>query len=485
MIATSSEHWSAAKPWHTNATLFLLGAAMLTLAHQLISEYHQFTIGFSGVSGWSVIIYAAAVWLIMTQPVDRLTFPIILAVAITCRLVTLSPAPFLSSDVYRYAWDGVVQHAHISPYRYVPGDPALAFLRTPNQDLFDHINRRDYAHTIYPPAAQVLFYVITLINPTVTFMKAAMVLFEGLTLYGIVTLLTALGYRREQSLLYAWCPLLIWEIAGAGHLDSPAMAFIVLALLARYRRQPIATGIYLGLAIMIKMYPIVLFPALFRREEYKMPATVAAVIAFGYACYASVGVRVFGFLDGYVQEEGIASGDRYFLLELAHRVPGLRHLPAVVFISFCFLAFAGLGVWCWRTCCARRKKADILAQTRSFPLPPDADFIVPALALSFALMLLFSPHYPWYVAWLIPFLALIPNLTTFTYICGMFYLCTTSLAVGHGPLQFVLNKILYGSVLLAFAIEAILGRWPFHRPIFKTLIPGASRPPAAAPGGSG
>ena len=198
---------------------------------------------------------------------------IILTFAIAFRLVTLFPNPYLSSDIYRYAWDGVVQHAHISPYRYVPGDPALEFLRKPNQDLFNNINRRDYALTIYPPVAQFLFYIITFISPTMTFMKMAMVLFEGLTLFALLKLLHELGVRREQSLLYAWCPLLVWEIGSSGHLDSAAMAFIALALLARYRRQPMLTGLFLGLAIMTKFYPLVLFPALYRRNDYKMPAT--------------------------------------------------------------------------------------------------------------------------------------------------------------------------------------------------------------------
>ena len=294
--------WHHARAWQTNVILILLGSGLLLLTRQLISEYNHFTIGFSGVSGWSVILYMAAILIIRSQPVDRYTFGIILTFAVAFRLVTLFPNPYLSSDIYRYAWDGVVQHAHISPYRYVPGDPALQFLREPNRDLFDHINRRDYAHTIYPPAAQLLFYVITFINPTMTFMKTAMILFEGLTLFALLKLLCELGVRREQSLLYAWCPLLIWEIGSSGHLDSAALAFITLALLARYRQQPILTGLFLGLAIMTKMYPLVLFPALFRRGEYKMPATVAIVVAAGYACYSSAGMRVFGFLGGYVHE---------------------------------------------------------------------------------------------------------------------------------------------------------------------------------------
>ncbi len=463
-MSSPSHHWSQARPWQTNATLLLIGAGMIVLARQLLSEYDHFTIGFSGVSGWSVILYAAAAWLILTQPVDRYTFPIILTVAITCRLITLFPDPYLSSDVYRYAWDGVVQHAHISPYRYVPGDPALTFLRAPNQDLYDNINRRDYAHTIYPPAAQLLFYIVTFINPTVTFMKTAMVLFEGLTMFALVKLLGELGIRREQTLLYAWCPLLIWEIAGSGHLDSAAMAFIVLALLARYRQQVTATSIFIAIAILIKVYPAILLPALFRRGEYKMPAIIAALIAFGYACYSSVGMRVFGFFGGYVQEEGMATGSRYFLLEFAQHMPGLHHLPTWVFLAFCVTVFAALTLWCWNTCC-KTGSTDVPRGTSD-----RADFLRPALGLAFALMFLFSPHYPWYVAWLIPFLVLMPSLTLFTYICGVFYLCTTAMAVGSGPQQYLLNKFLYGSTLIAFLLETALRRWPVHEALFPNSI---------------
>ncbi len=169
--------WHHARAWQTNLVLIFLGLGLFLLTRQLISEFSHFTIGFSGVSGWSVILYALAIVVIRSQPVNRYTFGIILTFGIAFRLVTLIPGPYMSSDIYRYAWDGVVQHAHISPYRYVPGDPALQFLREPNRELFDHINRRDYAHTIYPPAAQFLFYLITFISPTMTFMKTAMILF--------------------------------------------------------------------------------------------------------------------------------------------------------------------------------------------------------------------------------------------------------------------------------------------------------------------
>jgi alpha-1,6-mannosyltransferase len=448
-------HWSVARAWQTNVALVLIGMGLFFLTRQLISEYHQFTIGFSGVSGWSVILYLGAVFLVLTQPVNRFTFPIILVVAVTCRLVALFPPPFLSSDIYRYVWDGVVQHAHVSPYRYVPGDPVLAFLRAPHQAVFDHINRRDYAHTIYPPAAQALFYLVTWISPTVTFMKTVMVLFEGVTMYGLVTLLRSVGVRREQTLLYAWCPILIWEIAGSGHLDSAAMAFITLALLARYRRQGVLTGLFLGIAILLKLYPLVLFPALYRRGDWKMPVTMAAVIAVGYAAYSSVGMLVFGFLGGYVKEEGMATGARYFLLELAQRVSGLHDLSTAAYFAFCGAVFAALMWWCWSSVCRQGDGADV----------SDAAFLRSAFALAAALMFLFSPHYAWYIVWLVPFFVLMPNLPILAYLTGFFYLYTTALAE-PGPKMFLANEILYGLVLMAFLLQLMFDRWPLHRTLF-------------------
>jgi alpha-1,6-mannosyltransferase len=490
-FARIGQHWFVARPWQTNAALLLIGTALFFLCRQLVSEYDHYTIGFSGVSGWSSILYLAAAFLILTQPVDRLTFPIILAIAIACRLAVLFSEPYLSTDIYRYVWDGIVQHAHISPYRYVPGNPALEFLRAPNQDIFDNINRRDYAHTIYPPAAQALFYLITWISPTVTFMKTAMVFFEGIMMYALMALLRNLGIRREQILLYAWCPLLIWEIAGSGHLDSAAMAFIALALLARYRRQPILTGLFLAIAILLKFYPLILFPALYRRGDFKMPATVVAVVAVAYAAYSSVGMLVFGFLGGYAKEEGMTTGTRYFLLELSQRVPGLHSLTTTAYFLICAAAFAAIMWWCWQTASQqgsddRRPNTNpgALSSRRFLPLrwgfarprephscpgpfssASDAAFLAPAFALAAALMFLFSPHYAWYIIWLVPFFTLMPNLPILTYLLGFFYLYTTALAV-PGPKMFLANEILYAAVFTALLIKLALKRWPLHRTLF-------------------
>jgi hypothetical protein len=89
------------------------------------------------------------------------------------------------------------------------------------------------------------------------------------------------------------------------------------------------------------------------------------------------------------------------------------------------------------------------------------------MLLAFALMLLFSPHYPWYIVWLIPLFTLVPSLTLLAYLMAFFYLFTTALA-DPGPKMFLLNEILYSTVALAFLLHLALRRWPvlltaFHR----------------------
>ena len=466
-----------ARAWQTNLALIFLGVLLFLLSRHLVFEYDDYVIGFSGTSGWSVWCYVLASFLALTQPTNRFTLPIILGIAGLCRLATLFADPYLSSDIFRYVWDGIVQHAGINPYRYVPAAPELAFLRDASEgNIYPAINRATYAHTIYPPFAQAFFWLVTFISPTLTMMKTAMVLCEGVTVWSLLWLLRALGQRLEQIILYAWAPVLIWEIAGSGHLDSLAMALIGLALVARYQKRPVLTGLLLALAVLTKLYPLVLFPALYMRRsqdgaapsargiEWKMPATMLAIIVVAYAAYSSVGSMVFGFLGGYAEEEGMTSGTRYFLLELTQRLPGLHHLPSAAFLLFAAAIFIGISVWAWNT--ASPEETDATAN-RSAPISPlteqlqphhAAAFLPPAFALAAALMLLFSPHYAWYIVWLIPFFTLLPNLPALCYLMGFFYLYTTALAA-PGPRMFLANEILYGIVAAAVPLQWLGARW--------------------------
>ena len=438
--------WHSGRAWLTNALLSALGIGLVAMARQFRAEHFRFNIGYSGVSGWSDVLFVAAVSVVLTQPVNRATLWIVLGLAVAMRGVVMFAPPYLSTDIYRYVWDGIVQHAHINPYRYAPADRALASLQMRYPEIFQHINRRDYAHTIYPPAAQAIYWIATAVSPTVQAMKLLMFIFECVTAGALVALLKHMGRRATDVLLYAWCPLLVWEIGGAGHVDAVILAFVSLALLFRYREQPVLTGLFLGLAVMTKFYPLVLLPALWRRGDWKMPATLIAVCAAGYAIYASVGKLVFGFLGGYAEEEGLNSGTRYFLLDYSQSVSGLHSLTKANYLLFCVFVFGGVVLWAWKNASRESFGANVKVKQPAF--------VRASMTFAMALMLLFSPHYAWYIAWLLPLFALDPNWVTLVYICAFFYGFTTRWAV-PGPEMFVLDYWIYFAVGCAFGVEIL------------------------------
>jgi alpha-1,6-mannosyltransferase len=103
---------------------------------------------------------AGALWLLAVAIVRSGRLPphtiwLVLGIAAAMRLLTWTAPPILSSDMYRYVWDGRVQLAGINPYRYVPAADQLAFLR--DAAVYPNINRAEYAHTVYPPVAQAIF----------------------------------------------------------------------------------------------------------------------------------------------------------------------------------------------------------------------------------------------------------------------------------------------------------------------------------------
>src|SRR6266480_2356803 len=125
------------------AALVLAGAALLALAVPMLQilEAEQLERFVAAVLIQSAL-YALAVWLIMSGRWDAKALWIVLAVAALARAIALFAPDTLSDDIYRYVWDGRVQAAGINPYRYVPDDPALAFLR--DEDIYPYVNRADY-----------------------------------------------------------------------------------------------------------------------------------------------------------------------------------------------------------------------------------------------------------------------------------------------------------------------------------------------------
>src|SRR5215471_16784475 len=136
------------------------------------------------------ILFVAAGWLTFKSQPSHSTFLIVLSFAVLFRLSLLFAPPYLSDDIYRYIWDGRVQAAGINPYRYAPTDPALERLR--DNKIYSRINH-NYAPTMYPPAAEAIWFVTTRLSESVTWMKLTMIVFEGIAIWALLQLLASFG----------------------------------------------------------------------------------------------------------------------------------------------------------------------------------------------------------------------------------------------------------------------------------------------------
>ncbi len=341
-------------------------------------------------------LYAAFAWLLLrsrhglSAEQSRRYCLYLLGFGVLMRVMLLF-APPNSTDVYRYVWDGRVQAHGINPYRYVPADPALAQLR--DRDIYPQINRKEYAPTIYPPAAQAVYFAVSRLSETVTAMKAAMLAFEALAVWALIQLLAARRLPIVLASLYFLHPLAVWEIAGSGHADGMAAAFLLLALLAAEKGKSFASGAALAAGVLTKYFPLALTPALYRRWDWRMPAAFAVTALALYLPYLGAGKNVFGFLGGYAGEE-FGAGDGIYTVAVMNALGfGAAALPV-----FAALAAFTLFTLAWRT------------GFRADPKKPD---LQGAFAIAVTSTVLFSPHYAWYFLWLVPFLCFFPRPSVF------------------------------------------------------------------------
>ena len=251
------------------ALLVLLGLGLLLpyLAARGLGDLRLHTPGFVVAFTAAFGLYLAAAALMLrprpgSSTYPRLTLAITLFFAVLFRLVLLPTQPTLSDDMYRYVWDGRVQAHGLSPYRYPPNASALSVLRAGDRTVWKYINRKA-AVTVYPPGAQLAFaFVWRVVGDSVTGFKAAFVLAELAGAAALMGLLRALGQPPERMLLYLWSPLLVFEVAHAGHVDGLLLPLLILAFWARVKERPGLLGVALGAATLVKLFPALLLPAL-------------------------------------------------------------------------------------------------------------------------------------------------------------------------------------------------------------------------------
>ena len=235
---------------------------------------------------------------------DHRLLMLIVAFALAFRATLLVSDPIEEIDLYRYLWDGEACASGVNPFRYTPQQVLAASASDPlPADFAKLVSRRDRSPetrevlsrvhygelpTIYPPVSQIAFTVATLCTPHQSLiatrmigMKAIFVVCDLLTVALVYWLLKKTDRPIGWLLGYAWCPLLLKEVANSGHLDALAVLLTTAAACCALKSQEVLTNRrravrmamgsagLLGLAVGAKLYPVILAPwLLFRFVRY-------------------------------------------------------------------------------------------------------------------------------------------------------------------------------------------------------------------------
>ena len=262
--------------------------------------------------------YIVAIRVALRAVQSRRMLALIVATAILFRVTLLFSHTIEEIDLYRYLWDGAASTQGVNPFRYapqqvlaatndgnLPDDLArLVRLRDDSPEMTAILKRIHFGElpTIYPPVSQAVFALCAKLTPPtasvytrMVLMKACFVICDLATMLLVLRLLAFAGRPPGTVLIYAWCPLLIKEIANSGHLDALAFflttwaAYLTVRVLYAANRvnSPLRTAVLaaaiLGLAAGAKLYPVVLAPLLalsfLRRFGWRF--TVMPALVFG------------------------------------------------------------------------------------------------------------------------------------------------------------------------------------------------------------
>ncbi|MEM9097276.1 MAG: glycosyltransferase 87 family protein [Pseudomonadota bacterium] len=355
-----------------------------------------------------VLLVAGFAWLHLIGRMDRglaaTDVLIILVLGALMRLVLLASDPILELDFYRYIWDGAAVSAGLNPYSTPPeaaisgaAGPAWSALAARSAGLAEAIT---YPHlsTIYPPIAQLGFALAHWIDPWgLTGLRLVLLSAEVAGVFLLIRLLDALGRNRAWVAVY-WCnPLVAKELVNSAHMEALLLPFLTGAVLLAVQKRQIAASAVLALAAAVKVWPLVLAPILLAGATWRRWIAASAMLVMltlilfapilmsrldqgsGFVAYASWWERNAALfplitlaMDGLIAQTGA------YLID-----PGrVARLVVAAMV-------AGAALWLAR---------------------PGAARVVSGTVAVIALLLLLSPTgYPWYYAWLLPFLCVIPN----------------------------------------------------------------------------
>jgi len=254
---------------------FIAGIIICSVLSTAFGGWQQFWV-YLVLLGASVALYVIA-W--KQELFSNLSLKHVLILAIAARLGFLAFSPNMSDDVYRFIWDGKLQTHGINPYKYAPN--TLQDSLDIDQGLFQQLNSPTF-FTVYPPLQQGIYAAASWLsngNNSINLLLLRLIII----LADIASVLLIWRLTQGNSLttcLFAFNPLVLTELAGNCHFEGVMLSFILLFLWNIKQQQWKLAGITMGMAISIKLIPILFLPLMIRYCGWIKSILVGLVAGF-------------------------------------------------------------------------------------------------------------------------------------------------------------------------------------------------------------
>ncbi|MDT8446366.1 MAG: hypothetical protein RRB13_05665 [bacterium] len=188
--------------------------------------------------------------------------------------------PAIQADDYlRYLFDGQLVLQGVNPYGLVPQDlPLYQTFWTPKGNI----------PTIYPPLAEGIFTVaawIALGLPGLRLLSALALMF----LMPLAFWAWPKAKAQRFLLLVLYCPLVQQELFHSAHVDVWLLPLLFGWYLLAKGKRSVAAGGVLGLAVLLKLSPLVLFPlwavGISLRQRWWAALGLCGVLALGFGLF--------------------------------------------------------------------------------------------------------------------------------------------------------------------------------------------------------
>lgn len=349
------------------------------------------------------LVYAVCLPRLISRSLDRpgpslaITVGILFGAGLLARLVLFTSEPILEDDFYRYLWDGAATSSGQNPFATAPA--AVADAATLPPDAAKILDRVGYAdlRTIYPPVAQLAFATAHRIDPwSLTAWRSVVLVLDVTTLGILLLLLKEAGRSPLWAALYWWNPLLIFSLFNGAHMDVIVLPPLLLALLLASRGRSVLASASLAVAIGAKIWPILLLP-LILRPALTAPARLfaAAAVLLGLLALQAWPILAAGMdeTSGFVAyaQSWQRNSALFPLVEtIMSAIVGSELAGPVSRVGLALICAAVAVAVAWR------------------PYTTTNGLMIRAALVVTTLLLTAPAQYPWYLVWLVPFLAFLP-----------------------------------------------------------------------------